>query len=48
MLLGLYYFITVLYCPNPDSGLQYRNKRIVSYVPWRPARYFGVLSTRFY
>jgi len=28
MLLGLYYFITFLYCPNPASGLQYRNKRI--------------------
>jgi len=29
MLLGLYYFITFLYCPIPASGLQYRNKRIV-------------------
>jgi len=28
MLLGLYYFITFLYCLNPASGLQYRNKRI--------------------
>jgi len=30
MLLGLHYCITFLYCPNPASGLQYRNKRIVS------------------
>jgi len=30
MLLGLYYFIAFLYCPNSASGLQYRNKRIVT------------------